>query len=99
MISRRQWIMLCGLPASTRVRAIQAASAELPFEKRVCRIYFDPMRPVAYDPVEKKQKPASPFYGRTMEEVVDTVAEIGAEVWSAGVTWKGIWYPSKMVAR
>ncbi|MFN0172980.1 MAG: beta-galactosidase trimerization domain-containing protein [Bryobacteraceae bacterium] len=96
--SRRDWMAIGAFLAAWRVAPAQP-SAGLPFEKRVCRIYFDPMRPLAYDPVEKKQKPAVPFYGRTVEEVVDLVAGMGAEVWSAGVTWKGIWYPSTMVAR
>ena len=97
-LTRRQWLALWALPALPAAGPGEPA-ASLPFEKRVCRIYFDPMRPLAYDPVEKMQKPAVPFYGRPVEEVVDIVAAMGAEVWSAGVTWKGIWYPSEMVAR
>jgi hypothetical protein len=98
-VTRREWLALCAVAAPQRRASAAQPAQGLPFEKRVCRIYFDPMRPLAYDAVEKKQKPATPFYGRSVEEVVEIVSEMGAEVWSAGVTWKGIWYPSKMVAR
>ena len=71
--------------------------ASLPFEKRVCRLYFDPVRPTAYDPLQSKFVPRAPYYGLTPEAVADIVAETGADIWSTGATWHGAWFPSTMV--
>ena len=64
---------------------------DLPLEQRLCRLYFDPIRPAS---LHKSRKP---FHGRTPEELVDIVADMGTEMWAGGVTWQGIWFPSKMV--
>ena|SRR5438093_3345723 len=58
-LTRREWIARSAIPAAGAVSNAQSPPAGLPFEKRVCRIYFDPMRPLYYDPVEKKQMPAA----------------------------------------
>jgi hypothetical protein len=81
---------------ATRARPPEAI-ADLPFEKRVCRLYFDPVRPTAHDPLQGKSVPREPFYGITPEEVADIAAGTGCDLWSIGITWHGAWFPSKMV--
>ena len=65
--------------------------ADLPVEKRVCRLYMDPVRPLTLG------APALPFDGLEAEQFVDIVADMGTDMWAAGVTWKGAWFESKMV--
>lgn len=76
--------------------AAKAGSA-LPFERTVCRLYMDCMRPQAYWPAKNEPLPRVPFDGRPIEEYVDMIADIGTEAWFAGSYWNGVWYPSKMV--
>jgi hypothetical protein len=71
--------------------ALQASLAELPLEKRLCRLYFDPIRPASLG------APRAAFHGMSPEACVDIMADMGVEVWQGGVTFKGVWFPSKMV--
>lgn len=69
-----------------------AATKRLPIEKRVCRLYFDPIRPTAGG------QPRKPFYGMTPEELVDVVANLGTDMWAATcVTGNGVFYESELV--
>ena len=73
--------------------------ASLPFEKRVCRLGFDCLRPVNYDPLQGKHVPRQPMYGLTPEEIADIVAEIGADLWCIDMHYRGVSYASEMVKR
>jgi hypothetical protein len=54
-LTRREWIARSAIPAAGAVSNAQSPPAGLPFEKRVCRIYFDPMRPLYYDPLTGRE--------------------------------------------
>ena len=56
----------------------------LPFEKRICRLYFDPIRPSAYDPLQGKHVERKPLYGLKPAEVAGMVATIGCDLLSTG---------------
>ena len=73
--------------------------ASLPFDRRVCRIGMECVRPIGYDPVRKEHVPHQPMYGLSPEEVADIVAEMGAELWVIGSQHRGVWYASDMVKR
>ena len=73
--------------------------ASLPFERRVCRIGMECVRPVGYDPVRNEHVPHQPMYGLSPEEVADIVAEMGAELWVVGSQHRGVWFASDMVKR
>ena len=94
---------LTGCAVSERVTEAKAMDAEsiasLPFEKRVCRLYFECLRPVSYDPLQGKHVPRPPMYGMTPEEIADIVAETGADLWSLGTQHRGVWFESDMVER
>jgi hypothetical protein len=71
----------------------------LPFEKRVCRLYFHSLRPDVWDGEKRVER--KPGYGLSPEELSDLVAEMGTEVWStsASYTDHGAYWPSDMVKR
>ena len=79
------WLASCS-------QSLAAVEEDLPLEKRVCRLYSSGIRPMAGG------QPKKAFYGLTPEQYVDVVAEMGTEVWGAlDVTYKGVYFPSKMV--
>ena len=88
------------MEAQAQVKATDAESiASLPFEKRVCRIGFECLRPTRYDGLQNKHVPTQPMYALTPEEVADLVAETGADMWVIGSKHRGVWFASEMVKR
>jgi hypothetical protein len=89
---------LNGSAAETEAMTAESI-ASLPFEKRVCRLGFDCMRPLGYDPLQDKHVPRQPMYGLTPEEIADLVAETGADLWCIDMHNRGVSYASEMVER
>jgi hypothetical protein len=87
------------------------ATAEIdlsvPFEQRVCRLYFGNSRPSNTEIKARRTydgedwTPGKPWYGLSPEELADIVADMGTEVWSTSTirTDHGAYFPSDMVAR
>jgi len=73
--------------------------ASLPFEKRVCRLGFECLRPTRYDGLQNKHRPIQSMYAMEPEEVADIAAEIGADLWVIGSQNRGVWFASEMVKR
>ena len=73
--------------------------AALPFERRVCRLYFHCLNPFVYD--GKERVPRKPCYGLSPEELTDVVADMGTEAWSGPASWTdhGAFWPSDMIKR
>ena len=83
--------------AQTQAKAAVAESiASLPYEKRICRLYFTPQR------VDGRKRVLS-LYGRSPEEFADVLADMGTEIWDTSATnpfeGKGAWFESEMVGR
>lgn len=98
---RMRVFLQLGALAAACLSSLTTAPAEidlsLPFEQRVCRLYFHSLRPDVWDG-EKRVK-RMPGYGLTPEELSDLVAAMGTEVWStsASYTDNGAYWPSTMV--
>lgn len=71
----------------------------LPFEQRVCRLYFHALQPNVWDGEKKVERKTG--YGLSPEALADLVADMGTEVWSASASWTdhGAFWPSDMVKR
>lgn len=106
----RQWLMLLAfvllLPhtaswcfAEHDARPVPEHIQRLPYERRVCRLYFHCLSPVVWD--GEKELKREPAYGLSPEELTDIVADMGTEVWSTATTWPdhGVYWPSDMVKR
>ena len=95
------WVVGLILAANLFTVPMSVAEVDLsiPFEKRVCRLYFHSLRPDVWD--GEKRVTRKPGYGLTPEELSDIVAEMGTEVWStsASYTDHGAYWPSDMVKR
>ena len=96
-------VHLSGCAVSEPVAEAEAMTAEsiasLPFEKRVCRLGFECLRPTRYDGLQNKHVPIQPMYAMEPEEVADLVAETGADMWVIGSKHRGVWFASEMVKR
>ena len=64
-----------------------------PIEKRVCRLYFGGSLPKG-----TRDSPDEPMYAMTPEELADTVADMGTDLWQVlGIkSMKGMYYKSKL---
>ena len=77
------------------VAGVAGATDELPFERRVCRLYMGFLRPMGGNPPQ----PRKPLYGHSPEALADLLADIGTEVLSTDSSWgkHGAFWPSEMV--
>ena len=96
-IGVRRWVLFILLVTTTRAGA--EIDLSLPFEQRVCRLYFHFLRPDVWD--GEKRIARKPGYGLSPEALADMVADMGTEVWSASASWTdhGAYWPSNMVKR
>ena len=81
----------CAIPEAQAEGDQSTSIVDLPLQKRVCRLYLDPVRPLTVN------RARLPFDGMTAERYVDIVADLGTDMWATGVTWKGAWFDSEMV--
>jgi hypothetical protein len=95
-----------GLYASPIDKAVAEVDPSIPFEHRVCRLYFGGLQPTVHDGTKTPEGRShyvstKPWYGLTPEEITDIVADMGTEVWSASASWTdhGTYWPSDMVKR
>lgn len=97
----RSIVMACAATIGLGEMSVAFAEVDLslPFEQRVCRLYFHSLRPDVYDGEKRVER--KPGYGLTPEKLSDLVAEMGTEVWStsASFTDNGAYWPSDMIKR
>jgi type 1 glutamine amidotransferase len=97
---------ILSVPLAGAIEAGAELDTSIPFEQRVCRLYWNGLQPTVHDGTKTPEGrsryiPTKPWRGLSPEEITDVVADMGTEVWSATSSWTdhGSFWASKMVKR